>query len=134
MTGVTDRESSHLLTKQRERGTLHCLRSHSTPVQKYPRAASFKRLDFELNLYVCTKCQTHLFQYFQIYASLCTEDSFLFRQGWQEEPGLHAATKGFLIQISELFKTQRQRQVIANHNWHLHFGGEWGTYGGKLLK
>lgn len=48
--------------------------------------------------------------------------------------GLHAATKGFLIQISELFKTQRQRQVIANHNWHLHFGGEWGTYGGKLLK
>lgn len=63
------RESSHLLTKSRERGTLHCLTSYSTPVQKYPRAASFKDL-FLRNLKCLYKMPNTPIS---IFFDLCTE-------------------------------------------------------------
>lgn len=92
--------------------------SFSTPVQKYPRAASFKDLILS-NLFMSVQNAKPTGS--NIFAGLCTRAEFLsVGRTSKESLELHAATKGFFIQIKS--KTLRQQQLIANQNWHLEFG------------
>lgn len=87
------RKSSHLLTKSRGRGTLHCLSIYSTPVQKYPRAASFK--DLILSYLICLYKMPN--KPIPILLDLCEPLhrglSFFFRQDQQGEPWTTCSNK-----------------------------------------